>query len=258
MTDPFAELERELLAAHARRPRRDLRALPGALAVAVLAVAVVAAIGWLGDSGDPERAAAPQQKPYTPFEPDSGPAPGRDPDADPNDQPGVTPVDGCAGEGFVPPRSDEPVPAELARRLAVLESGRPAEMDPRMPGAQAARTYRSPVALPGFGEYRVAIVAADIIPRSQVARRRDPCTAPEGETQPGVCLILAGARGSMVACFTVAELDGGEAFLDVRSSIVGVAPDGARWAVSGENRAEVESNRFALPGGPLTEVDFQP
>jgi hypothetical protein len=259
MTDPFADLERELLAAHARKPRRDLRALPRVLAVAVLVIAVTLAIGRLGASGDPERAASPDgQQPYTPFERDSGPAPGRDPDADLDDQPGVTPVDGCAGQGYVPPRAAEPVPAELAQRLAVLETGRPAEMDPRMPGAQVARVYGSPVALPGFGDYSVSIVAADIIPRGEVDRQRDRCAAPEGRTQPGVCEILENENGRLIACFTTAELDDGEAFLDVRGSIVGVAPDGARLAVSGENRAEVESNRFALPGGPRTEVDFRP
>jgi hypothetical protein len=257
MTDPFADLERELLAAHARTPRRRLGALPRVAAAAVLAVAAVGVVGWLGASGDPERAASPQEKPYTPFERDSGPAPGRDPDADLNDQPGVTPVDGCAGQGYVPPRTGEPVPAKLAQRLAVLETGRPAEMDPRMPGAQAERVYGSPVALPDFGAYRVSIVAADIIPRSQVGRQRDPCAAPEGPTQPGVCLVLADDKGSMVACFTVAELDAGEAFLDVRSSIVGIAPDSALVAEAGDDESVIEGNVFSLPGGPDTQVRFR-
>ena len=260
MTDPFADLERELLAAHGRVPRRDLRTLRPVLAAATLAIAAVVATGWFAASGDPERAVTPQQeKPYTPFEPDSGPAPGRDPDADNHDQPGVTPVDGCAGGGWVPPTTDDPAPREIAERLAILQSGRPAPLtDIRLPGRQASRVYGSPVALPDFGDYRVSIVAADILPRKQVGRQGDPCGPPHGQTQPGVCQVLENAKGGIVSCFTAAELDAGEAFLDVRSSIVGIAPDGARVAVSGENRAEIEDNRFALPGGPETQVDFRP
>ena len=238
MTDPFADLERELLRAHARdtASRRRLRAAPRVLALAATAAAAVVAVAWLGARTDPERAASPQpaQEGWTAYAP------------------------GCE-QPWQPQTTGDPVPEELAGRLAILRDGPPAaagDVDRRMPAAQAARLYGSAVALPRWGPYAVSLVAADIIPRREVTGPPDPCAGPQGKTEPGACLMLRSDEGGLAACFTVAELLEGKAYIDVRGHIVGLAPDGARWAVSGEDRAEVERNRFALPGGPGTEVAF--
>ena len=262
MTDPFADLERELLAAHARKPRRRLPALPGIVMTVVLLGAFVALAGWLGASGDPERAAAPQEKPYTPFEPDSGPAPGRDPDADNDDQPGVTPVDGCAGNGWIPPQSPEPVPAAITERMAIFRAPPGADEntpDPRMTGRQATRVYNDGRrTLPKQGKWGVHAIAAEILPRAQVGHRGDPCAAPEGALEPGVCLVLTERKGAMSACFTLGEIEGGQAFIDADGWIHGFAPDGAGEATAHGTTTAVRDNFFRLPGGPETKVDFQP
>ncbi len=234
MTDPFADLERELLAAHGRRPPRRTGP-PRVFAVAAAALAAVAGVGWLGARGDTEQAVQPASQPAE---------------------------QGTCDGGWIPPGTSEPAPSGLMAELAIFRERRPdraIDLDPRMIGGQATRVYRDTLrVLPPRAGYSVYAIVADIVPRSRVVRERDPCAGPKGETEPGACLVLSTERGSTAACFTLAELEGGEAFLDVRDMIIGLAPDSARLAIAGENRTHVEGNLFTLPGGPRTQVDFQP
>ena len=246
MTDPFADLERELLAAHSRKPRRTFRAVPGVVATVVLLAAFVALAGWLAAPAEQERAAAPQPTPSS----------------DSHAQPAVTPNGDCPGGPWTPPQSDEPVPGAISERLGIFRrpSG-PEENtpDPRMTGRQAARVYADGRrTLPPSGKYGVHAIAAEILPRAEVGKQDHPCAAPEGSLEPGVCLVLTHERGAMSACFTLAEIDEGEAFIDAGGRIMGLAPDGARTAKAGAATAEVDENSFTLPGGPESKVDFEP
>jgi hypothetical protein len=65
------------------------------------------------------------------------------------------------------------------------------------------------------------------------------------------------AQGGTVACFTVEELEGGRAFIDLDGEVIGLAPDGARTAIVGEAHTTVEGNLFVLPGGPESVVEFR-
>ena len=244
MTDPFADLERQLLAAHARKPRRTFPALPGVMATVVLLAAFVALAGWLAAPDDPERAAAPQPTPSS----------------DNHAPPAVTPKEDCPSGPWTPPQSDEPVPGTISERLGIFR--RPAgpeenTPDPRMTGRQAARVYADGRrTLPPSGKYGVHAIAAEILPRAQVGQQDHPCAAPEGSLEPGVCFLLTHREGAMSACFTIAQILGGEAFIDADGRIAGLAPDGVREAKSGGATAPVEENTFTLPGGPESKVEF--
>ena len=246
MTDPFADLERELLAAHARTPRRRFPAVPGIVATVALLAVFVALAGWLAAPSDPERAAAPQPTPS----------------ADSHEQPVVTPADDCQGGPWTPPQSDQPMPDAITGELAVFRAPSgpdEAAPDPRMTGRQAARVYADGRrTLPRSGKYGVHAIAAEILPRDQVGQQDHPCAAPQGALEPGVCLVLTHEEGAMSACFTLAEINEGEAFVDAGRRIMGLAPDGARTAKAGGAVAEVVENSFTLPGGPESKVDFEP
>ena len=240
MTDPFADLERELLAAHARAPRRRLTAgAPRVLALAATAAAAVAVVTWVGVQTDAERAVAP-----TP-------------------QPAASGEEAECGDIWRPAETDQPYPSGIGAQMAVFREGRPPrviELDTRMISAQATRVYRGSLRrLPRTSDYDVFAIVADIVPRRQLTRQRDACSPPHGTTEPGACLVLSSTEGSTAACFTLAEIEGGEAYLDVEDSrIIGFAPDGARVAKADGATAPVEDNLFTLPGGPETTVDFSP
>ena len=240
MTDPFADLERELLAAHARRARPRLSLPPvRVLAMAAAAAAVVAAVALVGAQSDPERVVAPTPQPATSQE-----------------------TDAECGEVYRPAETDQAMPPEVGGEMGVFREERPPrviELDTRMISGQATRIYRGTLRiLPRTAGYDVFAVVADIVPRKQVIRPRDACTPPQGTTEPGACMVISEPKGSMAACFTLDEINGGEAFLDTNGRVIGFAPDGARVALAGDARTSVERNLFDLPGGPQTKVDFEP
>jgi hypothetical protein len=233
MTDPYADLERELLAAHGRdlRPRRHLRAVPRvAFALAAVAAVVVAfvAIARIASNGDPERAASSQ----TP-----------------------APSGGCRDLFIIIP--DQSPPGELADRLGILRNGPKAEnFDVSLATRQAAHFYGPARQLPPTADWDIAAIAADIVPRSAITQQDDPCATPAGETEPGVCLMLKNQKGGLGACFTVAELDAGKAFIDADGEIIGLAPDIVRTVTAGDATCTPQDNLFHLPGGPESKVSF--
>jgi hypothetical protein len=221
MTDPFADLERELMRAHGKRPRRRPPALAAApvLAVAAVALALVLATG----DRDPERAAT---------------AP--------------TPQADC----FVAFSQDR-IPAAIAQRLSVLSEPETTPFEWAVLARQAKHMYGHPVALPSVGDYAVAAVGAEIVPRDRVDRQTTGCEPPSGPTEPGACLVLRNDQGGLGACFTVAELMEGAAFIDAGGEIIGLAPDSAEVAIADGHRSNVDDNSFHLPGGPETDVNFR-
>jgi hypothetical protein len=233
MTDPYADLERELLAAHARdlRPRRHLRAVPRvAFAMAAVAAVVLAfvAIARIASDGDPERAATPQPAAVE-----------------------------CGGSQSTTASDVEPAPRDLATRLAILREGLRAEdPDLRLVGRQARHIYGPPRRVPPTVDWDIAVVAADIVPRSALSPQDDPCGPPGKATQPGVCLMLSNPEGGLGACFTVAELMEGKAFIDADGEIIGLAPDIARTVSVGDATCTPQDNLFHLPGGPDSKVSF--
>jgi hypothetical protein len=240
MTDPFADLERELLVAHARdlRPRRNLRAAPRALALtatAVAAAAAVFAVVWAGGRIDDERVAQPQP---------------------------AGPPATCDG-GWEPPETAQGPPSGIPAEMAVFREERPpgaVQIEPRMFRAQATRIYRDTLrSLPETNGYAVWAIVADIVPRWHGrAEPRDHCRPPQGPTEPGACLVLFKPRGSLSACFTLGEIEGGEAFIDTDGRIIGFGPDTAAFASAGSEQVAVSRNLFTLRGGPETKVTFRP
>jgi hypothetical protein len=243
MTDPFADLERELLSAHARdlAPRRHLGAAPRVFAVMATGAALALAVVWIGGRTDAERVAGPQN---------GG---------------GGEPATTC-DRGFVPPGTDQAAPSGIPAEMGIFREGRPPsglQFDAHMVGAQATRIYRGSLRiLPPTSGYDVFVVIADIVPRRQIVQGRDHCAAPVGTTEPGVCMVLSRPKGATSACFTLGEIEGGRAYLDTeddegRGRVIGFAADSAREATAGSASAPVESNLFTLPGGPRTEVRFR-
>jgi hypothetical protein len=229
MTDPFADLERELAGAHARdvKPLRH-RAAAGRLVAAVAAVAAVAlsfaVLAGIAADDDPERAAAPPAAP---------------------------------GDCRTAVATSEPAPAEIAGRLSILRRGKPQEIALGLIAGQAKKLYGPPRSAPPTVDWDVAVAAAEIVPRSALEPDADPCAAPAEATEPGVCLILSNAEGGLAACFTVAELMEGKAFIDANGEIIGLAADGVRTATAGDDTCEPADNVFRLPGGPETRVQLR-
>jgi hypothetical protein len=207
MSDFYADLRRELLAAAERdaRPapwRLPRRVIRPALALAsiVAAVAVLAAIA--GSHSEREREAVPA-------------AP-------------VSPVAGCSDAA--PEGGEEP--ASILGKLAIMR--RPPRAGDRSPypvdGPQVVRVYDDAVRSAGGG---VHLVAAEVIPRAAVADGPH-CEHPAPPGKPGVCIVRETDDGWMQACFTIAEIcnAGSRAWLDHspegsnRADVTGVAPDG--------------------------------
>jgi hypothetical protein len=144
--------------------------------------------------------------------------------------------------------------------------GEPAP-DPHMTGRQSTRLYANGRrTLPAVAKFGVHVIAAEIVPRDQVGGLGEPCAEPRGAVEPGVCLVLThgftdaaeGAKGALASCFTMAEILGGEAFIDADGRIIGFAPDGVRTASAHGASSRVRDNAFTLPGGPETTVVFAP
>lgn len=137
MTDFFADLEREIRAAHPRRPRPvvPVKGLAVTAAVAATLVAIVLGIGALSGAGEREHVAAPPQQleeGWTAYAPD------------------------CGG-GIV----DGRIPDDLVDRFAILR-GEPQPVtlpDEKVPEGIAAVVRQSlrPVAGPEDGEYVFAV-----------------------------------------------------------------------------------------------------
>lgn len=255
MTDPFSDLERELLGAHARDhgARRHLRSarrgLPAAASVTA-AAAVIAWFGGLAPAGDPERAAAPgpqTEEGWTAYAPLSETG---------------DPVPGACATPYEPRASGDPVPDRLLelmsvlRRRAVDEDALP--LPAFMFSSQAVSVYDGGRRRFARGEDEVFLWPAEIVARTEVAGEQRSCDPPEGDTAPGVCMALMRAQGAFSACFTPEEIRGGEAFVDRKGEVAGLAPDGARLAQADGRSARVEDNFFVLPSeaGPDTEIAF--
>lgn len=254
MTDPFADLERELRAAHARdvanprakRFRGTASSLRPVLATAAVAAVAIAAVAFVAGDGADERAASPQQKDdegWTSYPP-----------AGQGDHPPGT--SGCK-DPYTPPSTAEPVPESLLASLRIVrdpakDHGMAPAIDLRLFGAQALRAYEKGFRQVQRARHAVLIQPADIISRDQIkGERPDVCAAPTGDATAGACLAWSSAEGATAACYTVDEIKTGKAALDVSPDdeglVVGLAPDGVKTVVlEGENgdvsRSPVKDN----------------
>jgi len=165
MTDPFADLERELLGAHARDTsrgaarRRLLPGLPRALAVTASVAAVSVGFVWLAGiatEGDPERAAAP---------------------------PGAVSEDGQCQIRWV----KGPAPAVLRSRFAVLRRDGGAGSWDRGVDASADVVYTEGVREVERAGRRFAVIPVKFASRGDC-----------DELTPGVCLYGNGGRSQCV------------------------------------------------------------
>ena len=251
MTDPIADLRRDLLeAAHRTPARARIRPLlMAAAAVAVVAIAVTG-IATLSGGGDPEReAAAP---PVATAEPEPGTC--------------VPEGDGRGGVDL------GPVPDTLSSRLGVLREPSGEEDSPRsleLPqGPQVAGVYTDAKRLAiDADDQTVYIAGAAVISRDDLpqngpggkpaGKSAEKCSGGELWAAPGACVISVNSDGGAgEVCFTVPEIDRGASFLDNSkvpgdtASIAGMAPDGVHTArLHADGRtfdAKVVGNAYTL------------